>query len=71
MAARVRESGQAQAQAVGAGAVNQAVKAIALARDYLKADGIDLVCRPALREIDIDGVTRTAVVLDLRRHGDH
>jgi stage V sporulation protein S len=71
IAARLRESGQAQAQAVGAGAVNQAIKAIALARDYLKPDGIDLVCRPALREIDIDGVRRTAVVLDLRRHGDH
>ena len=61
MSAVVRSAGAAELQAVGAGAVNQAVKAIAIARGYVAPNGIDLVAIPAFVEIDIDGEQRTAI----------
>lgn len=61
LAAVVREKGSAEVQAVGAGAVNQAVKAIAIARGYVAPNGIDLVAVPAFAEIIIDGDERTAI----------
>lgn len=61
LAAVVRESNQVEIQAVGAAAVNQAVKAIAIARGYVAPNGIDLVCIPAFAEIEIDGEQRTAI----------
>lgn len=57
----IRERHQADVQAIGASAVNQAVKAIAIARGYLQADGIDIVCIPQFVEVDIDGQERTAL----------
>jgi stage V sporulation protein S len=62
-AAVVRESGSAEAHVVGAGAINQAIKAVAIARGYVAEDGIDLVCIPSFVEIHIDGAQRTAVRL--------
>jgi len=59
----VREHGRAEVQAIGAGAVNQAIKAAAIARGYLALDGIDVVCMPAFTEVAIDGQERTAVRL--------
>ncbi len=59
----VREHGRAEVQAIGAGAVNQAVKAVAIARGYLALDGIDVICIPAFTEVAIDGQERTAVRL--------
>ena len=50
-------------QAVGAGAANQAIKAIAIARGYLAPIGIDLICIPAFANIVIDGEERTAIKL--------
>jgi stage V sporulation protein S len=61
LAAVLREKGAAELQAVGAGAVNQAVKAIAIARGFVAPNGIDLVAVPAFAEIDIDGEERTAI----------
>ncbi|MGI6082181.1 MAG: stage V sporulation protein S [Firmicutes bacterium] len=61
LAAVLREDGRVELQAVGAGAVNQAVKAIAIARGFVAPNGIDLVCIPAFAEIDIDGQERTAI----------
>ncbi len=61
LSAVVRSAGAAEMQAVGAGAVNQAVKAIAIARGYVAPNGIDLVAIPAFVEIDIDGEQRTAI----------
>jgi stage V sporulation protein S len=61
MAGHLRESGAVSVQAIGAGAVNQAVKAMALARQYLAKDGLDLAAQPALTEVDVDGYVRTAV----------
>jgi stage V sporulation protein S len=57
----VREHGQAQVQAIGAGAVNQAVKAIAIARGFLALEGVDLVCVLGFADVDIDGQERTAI----------
>ena len=57
----VREHGRAEVQAIGAGAVNQAVKATAIARGYLTLDGIDVVCVPSFTEVDIDDQERTAL----------
>ncbi len=59
----VRESGRAEVQAIGAGAVNQAVKAVAIARSYLTQDGIDVICLPEFAEITIEEQERTAVKL--------
>jgi len=61
LAAVLRERGSAEVQAVGAGAVNQAVKAIAITRGYVAPNGIDLVTIPAFAEIVIDGEERTAI----------
>ena len=57
----VREQGRVDVQAIGAGAVNQAVKAIAIARGYLELDGINIYCVPSFSEVLIDGKERTAV----------
>ena len=61
----VRENGRAEAQAIGAGAVNQAVKAVAIARGYLELDGINIVCIPSFVEVEIDGQERTAIKLTI------
>ena len=57
----VREQGRAEVQSIGAGAVNQAIKAIAIARGYLEEDGINIVTIPYFNDIDIDGQERTAI----------
>ena len=57
----VRERGRAEVQAIGAGAVNQAVKAIAIARGYLALDGIDVICIPAFTDVIIAEQERTAL----------
>jgi len=57
----VRESGRAEVQAIGAGATNQAVKAVAIARDYLRETGIEAVCLPAFIDVMIDNEDRTAI----------
>ena len=63
----VREQGRVDVQVVGAGAMNQAVKAIAIARAMLATQGIDLVCAPAFAEIEIDGQPRTAMQIAVER----
>lgn len=57
----IREYRYAEVQAIGAGAVNQAVKALAIARGYLNRDEIDIVFTPFFTEVAIDGQERTAV----------
>jgi stage V sporulation protein S len=63
----MREKGHVDVQAIGAGAVNQAVKAVCIARSYLQEDGIDLICIPMFVEVQIDDQERTAVRLSLQR----
>jgi len=59
----IRETGSVELQAVGAGATNQAIKAIAIARGYLAPGGIDVVCVPAFASVIIEGEERTAIKL--------
>src|SRR2546427_7429913 len=63
MAGVVRQAGAVEVQVVGAGALNQAVKAIAIARGYLAPSNVDLVCVPTFADIEIDGESRTAIRL--------
>lgn len=63
LAAAVKEHGTAELIAIGAGAVNQAVKAIAITRGYVAPTGINLVCVPSFTEIQIDGEDRSAIKL--------
>jgi stage V sporulation protein S len=64
----VREYKRAEMQAIGAGAINQSVKALALAVGYLKNDGIDIVCIPEFVDVTIEDKVRTAIkfVIELR-----
>lgn len=59
----VRERGSAEVQAIGAGALNQAVKAVAIARGFVAPSGDDLICIPAFTDIMIDNEERTAIKL--------
>jgi stage V sporulation protein S len=59
----IREHKHAEVQAIGAGAVNQAVKALVVATGYLKGDGIDVACVPEFVEVQIEDKVRTAIKL--------
>jgi stage V sporulation protein S len=61
----VREQGRVDVQAIGAGAVNQAMKAAAIARGYLLLDGINVVVVPSFSDVTIDGAERTAVRMSI------
>lgn len=63
LAAIIKEKNTAEIQAVGAGAINQAVKAVAIARGFVAPSGKDIVCIPAFTDIQIDGENRTAIKL--------
>jgi len=65
MAGAVRQAGAVEVQVVGAGALNQAIKAVAIARGYVAPAGIDLVCVPTFADIVIDGERRTAIRLSI------
>ena len=59
----LREKGNVEIQAIGAGALNQAIKAIAIARGFVAPSGKNLICIPAFSDIVIDGEERTAIKL--------
>ena len=59
----IRERGKAEVQAIGAGAVNQAVKAVAIAIRYLSPDGVEAICVPSFADVIVNGKERTAVKL--------
>ena len=63
IAGLVKESQKAEMQAIGAGALNQAVKAVAIARGFVAPTGKNLFCIPAFTDITIDGEERTAIKL--------
>jgi stage V sporulation protein S len=69
MAGVVRQSGAVGVQVVGAGALNQAIKAVAIARGYVAPSGIDLICVPTFADIEIDGQGRTAIHLLVEGRG--
>ncbi|MAG35835.1 MAG: stage V sporulation protein S [Dehalococcoidia bacterium] len=59
----IRDAGRAEVQAIGAGAINQAIKAVAIARGYLAPAGMDVVCVPAFVEVRVNEEERTAIKL--------
>ena len=63
LAAVIKEQNIVEIQAVGAGAINQAIKAIAIARGFVAPTGKDIVCVPAFTDIEINGEERTAIKL--------
>lgn len=63
LAGVIRESGYVEIHAIGAGAINQSIKAIAIARGFVSPSGIDLVFIPAFTNVEINGEERTAIKL--------
>lgn len=63
LAGVIRAQGAVEVQTVGAGALNQAVKAVAIARGFLAPSGVELTCIPAFADIEINGEERTAIRL--------
>ncbi len=66
IAGLIKERGKAEMQAIGAGALNQAIKAIAIARGFVAPSGVDLICIPAFTEIQIDGEEKSAIKILVR-----
>jgi stage V sporulation protein S len=63
IAGLIKEKGKAEMQAIGAGAINQAIKAIAIARGFVAPSGVDLICIPAFTEVKIENEDRTGIKL--------
>ncbi|TMK23051.1 MAG: stage V sporulation protein S [Actinobacteria bacterium] len=57
----LRERGYVDVQVIGAAALNQAVKAIAISRSYVASEGLDPICIPGFQDIEIGGEGRTAI----------
>ena len=66
----LRERGSVDVQVIGAAALNQAVKAIAIARSYTSGEGIDPICIPAFQDIEINGEGRTALRIHVEDRAD-
>lgn len=63
LAVFIKDKGSVEIQAIGAGALNQAIKAVAIARGFVAPSGIELVCIPAFTEVVVDGQEKTAIKL--------
>ena len=63
IAGLIKEKGKAEMQAIGAGALNQAIKAVAIARGFVAPSGVDLICIPAFTEVRIEDEERTGIKL--------
>ena len=63
----MRNNDNVEIQTIGAGAVNQAVKAVAIARGFVAPNGIDVVCIPAFTQSEISGELKTGIKLDVLR----
>ncbi|HHY46813.1 MAG TPA: stage V sporulation protein S [Firmicutes bacterium] len=59
----LKEQRRAEIQAIGASAVNQAIKAVAIARGFVAPSGVDLIMIPAFADVEIDGEEKTAIKL--------
>ena len=68
IAGYIKEEGRVELAMIGAGAVNQAVKAVAIARGFVCSQGMDLICVPSFDTIVTDGEERTVmrIVIDTR-----
>jgi stage V sporulation protein S len=61
----IREENKVQIQTIGAGALNQSIKAVAIARGYIAPTGQELVCIPFFKDIEVNGEIKTAIVLSV------
>lgn len=61
----IRTESAVQIQTIGAGALNQTIKAIAIARGYIAPTGKEIVCIPFFKDIEVNGETKTAIVLSV------
>lgn len=68
IAGLVKDGLPVEIQSVGAGAVNQAIKAIAIARGFLIPSGVDVMCTPTFQDIEINGESRTAIRISVYAH---
>lgn len=68
IAALLRTKGEVEVQAIGPQAVNQAVKAIAIARGYIAPDNLDLVVKPAFVKLELENEERTALKFSIKAH---
>lgn len=67
LTAALEKAQKAEIQTIGAGAVNQAIKAVAIARGFMAPHGENLTCIPAFMEVEIDGSKRTGIKLIVTR----
>ncbi len=65
IAGMIRSEARVQIQTIGAGALNQAVKGIAIARGFIAPTGQELICIPYFRDIEVNGEIKTAIVLTI------
>ena len=63
IAGQINERGKSELRAIGAGSINQAIKAIVIARGFLTPTGIDIVCVPSFTKVELDGEERTGMKL--------
>ena len=63
----IRNHGRVEVQAIGAGAINQAVKAIAISRSYLSPQHMDIICVPTFMEVEINQAQRTGLRFVVQR----
>lgn len=66
IAGQIKENGKSELRAIGAGAINQAMKAIVIARGFLIPSGIEIVCIPAFTQVKLDGEERTGMKLIIK-----
>jgi len=67
IAAIIRSGQTVEMNAIGAGAVNQAVKSICVARGYLEPEELDIVTLPSFVQLDVDGEERTSIRFEIRK----
>jgi stage V sporulation protein S len=65
IAGMIRSEARVQIQTIGAGALNQAVKGIAIARGFIAPTGQELICIPYFKDIEVNGEIKTAIVLTI------
>ena len=65
IAGTIRSDGKVQVQTIGAGALNQSVKGIAIARGFIAPTGQELICIPFFKDIEVNGEVKTAIVLSI------
>lgn len=63
IAGLIKEYNKAELHAIGAGALNQAIKSIAIARGYVAPSGLNLICIPAFIDVEVEGEARTGIKL--------